>query len=670
MVEIPTYLNKLIRKRSDSADSGLIGALPDAKRQKNGIDATSDTPLREAGIPKSTPVAQTQNREKGSKTKHKGQARAATGRDETQGKQAPPDCQHTSSSPKLEKAPQRQPSTSSDTILNMNSSADSLNKTVQTVINQEILFKHRELRLIEQELAKCQIALEQVRRCRIIPFPGYQSLSEEVSTGTGPALEPQIGFTRPQYAAPWGVTDGPYTRHYAKWLIPDPSFDPISQQQLQAYNQPFTPNVEGRSLRNGPVTADPRQSIGGKGRLSRISTGANLQSIPTEYPTPKKDGPLIIKRASDNQFVKLVCTDCNRGNFSSAQGFLNHCRIAHHKDYKSHEAAAQACGQLLDPNEIATPMETQQPNPIAPPLSATATNTHLVHPYIMAEPPSDLRAASSVARKPGNRPNKDRSSQPAVGSPLATNGGGIQASTALVSNPSDHPNQGFSISFAPSPSTPHLSRILQRKGFNGDVADLVAKAQTKVEIESDPEDSGDESEQVTPTEPAPRSSLATVRHTTAGGVRPLSRAGVSPVPLERPSSRKGHRQPPSNGRLHVQSAAPSRHVNGVPPRLAQLPHAREIPETPELSPHTLESNPGLVSDRGEDEDEEDAKSEHHPDTEGNVRVRDSNGHLKFVDVEMDLEDGHPSDRELEGPRPKARKTELGQSSKAGRRGGR
>ncbi|KAF2231239.1 hypothetical protein EV356DRAFT_452426 [Viridothelium virens] len=608
MVEIP-YLNKFKRKRSDSADLPLATNTPETKRQKGAVECFQDKHAPEMDTLKSTPIVEAHG-EKKSGMKEKSQVKPAD-KEKAQFRQAPLDQQPPSSSPKPENVPPKQPTSCQDTVLNMNQASNSLSETIQIIINQEILLKHRELRLIEQELAKCQISLEQIRRCQLIPYPGSQRITEAVSSGTGPAVEPHSGFTRPQYAAPWGVTDGPYARHYSKWLIPNTNFDSVSQQQLQAYNQSFAPGAEGRSLRGGQ-TADPRQSIGGKGRLSRISTGGNFQSLPADYPTPKeKAGPLIIKRASDGQLVKLVCTDCHRGNFSSAQGFLNHCRIAHHRDYKSHDAAAIACGQPVDPNEVSTPMETQQPSSATAPPSS---NSQLVHPYITAEPPAELRAASRLSKR----------------------------ASLLTSSP-----------FAPSPATPHLSQWLQRNGSNIDLAQLVATSREKVDIGSEPEESGDESELPTP----------------ARGVRPMTGVGVAQAPLDRPSSRKGHRQPQGSSKIQARSA-PSRPTSLAPPRLAQIPRAEEIPETPELSPHTLESNPGLVSDRGEDDEDEDARSEHHPDPDGNVRMRDSNGSVKLLDGETDIVDDAGSDRELVGPRPKARKTELGQSSKSGRKGGR
>ncbi|KAI9686523.1 MAG: hypothetical protein M1822_003534 [Bathelium mastoideum] len=668
MVEIP-YLSKLKRKRSDSADLSLTTSAPDIKRQKAGLGAFPNKQMVDTDVLHASSVAEAQQDEQKSRPKEKGQVRS-TDKDQPLKRQARVDHQQESSSPRPDKSsPSLPPTSSQGTASDMKSLGDPFSQTIQTVINQEILLKHRELRLIEQELAKCQTSLEQIRRCRLIPYPGSQGVTQDISSGTGPALEPQPGFTRPQCPAPWGVTEGPYTRHYAKWLIPDPTFDSVSQQQLQAYNQSFAPGAEGRSLRGGPVTADHRQTTGGKGRLSRISTGGNLQSLPADYPTPKeKAGPLVIKRGSDGQFVKLVCTDCHRGNFSSAQGFLNHCRIAHHRDYKSHDAAAIACGQPVDPNEVSTPLEAQQPSTNLPPAPS---NPNLVHPYIVTDLPADLRAASYLTKTPSST-RIGRTDSPMQGSVTASTAPasiGFSSAKAANATPAPQSARSTSSSFMPSPAAPHLSGYLQRLGSDVDLAKLVSDSRERIEIESEPEDSDGESEHPTPVGPLPRSSLATGRPTTAGGVRPMSRTDMSPAPVERPSSRKGHRQPSGSNKIQVRPTS-SRPINSVPPRLAQLPQADEIPETPELSPHTLESNPGLVSDRGEDDEDEDARSEHHPDAGGNVRMRDSNGHVKLLDGEMDIVDDAGSDRELVGPRPKVRKTELGQSSKSGRKGGR
>lgn len=99
---------------------------------------------------------------------------------------------------------------------------------VVDIINQqfgtEILLKHQELRFINQELAKCQVALEQLRRCHLIPYPTSCPTPQQmldISQGKGSAVQGRAGEPAAQWAPPFGVTDGPYARHYAKWLIPD-----------------------------------------------------------------------------------------------------------------------------------------------------------------------------------------------------------------------------------------------------------------------------------------------------------------------------------------------------------------------------------------------------------------------------------------------------------------
>ena len=52
-------------------------------------------------------------------------------------------------------------------------------------------------------------------------------------------------------------------------------------------------------------------------------------------------------RRTDGVVVRLTCPNCQRSNFSSAQGFLNHSRIAHSKEYTSQDAAALKCGDIL-----------------------------------------------------------------------------------------------------------------------------------------------------------------------------------------------------------------------------------------------------------------------------------------------------------------------------------
>ena len=224
-----------------------------------------------------------------------------------------------------------------------------LQQVIENEFNMQILMKHNELRLIDQELAKCQVALEQLRRCELRPYPGVERPSATVSAGTGPSTTPAPGYTRPSHAAPVGVTDGPYTRHYRHWLLPDAQFDPAPIEDLSpADGGPFT------GVRASRGTATSRKSVQKSFTMPSQPTDS-LHSLPN-YPAPAhkdKSSPLVLRRSTDGQLVKLICNNCLRGNFSSIQGFLNHCRIAHKVDYKSHDAADVDCGRLLEEHEAA-----------------------------------------------------------------------------------------------------------------------------------------------------------------------------------------------------------------------------------------------------------------------------------------------------------------------------
>lgn len=472
-----------------------------------------------------------------------------------------------------------------DTPLQLSESTNmtSLQEVIENEFNMQILMKHNELRLIEQELAKCQVALEQLRRCELRPYPGDDEPSEAISSGTGPAIAPAQGYTRPAHAAPHGVTDGPYSRHYSQWLLHDAQFDPTPVQS-PLYMEGYSP-VPARSTR---TTASARKSVS-KPFSFPGRPGEALHSIPNySAPAPKEKGaPQVLRRSTDGQLVKLICNNCHRGNFSSIQGFLNHCRIAHKVDYKSHDAAAIDCGQLLDENEAANlPPETQsapapKPSVSKPSVSRASTvqstpartfSRTFVHPLNTttgaAIPASHSRQGSTASRKPIAKLDS-------AGSSLATS------------------------PLTPSPHIPHLSAYFAKHQLGGDLAKAVATAKQKVDLGVDEDLSSPATEQNSPLDAGPAGS-----RTVAG------RAGLMPEFADdaaRPASRKGYRQP-----AQTQAQRPR------PSPLAPTPAASLLKEesmdflssphdhaSMNLSPHTADSNPGLVSDH-EDDDHSDS----------------------------------------------------------------
>lgn len=47
--------------------------------------------------------------------------------------------------------------------------------------------------------------------------------------------------------------------------------------------------------------------------------------------------------------ARIQCSDCGRWDFSNLQGFLNHCRIRHRREYGSHDECIRECSVLVAP---------------------------------------------------------------------------------------------------------------------------------------------------------------------------------------------------------------------------------------------------------------------------------------------------------------------------------
>ncbi|KAI9870368.1 MAG: hypothetical protein M1830_004333 [Pleopsidium flavum] len=536
-----------------------------------------------------------------------------------------------------------------------------LQQSIEAQFSLEILLKHNELRLIDQELAKCQIALEQLRRCQTIPFPGSSSqpgTMQQVSDGIGSPVEVR-GDLQPRYPAPWGVTDGPYTRHYAKWLIPDAMFDGgNSAQDGQEALLPGRAVPEGRATRGSFAET---ASVAGKSRSHRGTAGSKLQALSSGYPTSReKAGPLILKRSTDGQLVKLVCLDCRRDNFSSAQGFINHCRIAHNRGFASHDAAAIACGEEIETDESGGMILDSEPG--------SAALMGFVHPLIRSAhltktaqtPPSKL--TSGLAYTSRSDQGLDTADvvvgNSTMGHTLAAAGTDAATKSANGAQVGSMPQHNSKVvpAFIPSPQTPHLSALMQRKGQTGDLPELISQAKIKVEFELDllSEDGSDEEEEATYQD-------NNDKHGTFGvvsGNRLPVRATMSPALLDRPSSSKG---------FDKGSRKPT-YLNGITPRSTYAsPYAsrhsateherQQGPEpmmldgstTLELSPNTIESNPApsLVSDDGD--------YEAHTESES------------FSSAEPDEEDGYLGievEHEGDGSETTATDPELANSAKA------
>ncbi|KAH7094299.1 hypothetical protein FB567DRAFT_1036 [Paraphoma chrysanthemicola] len=576
VVEMPNFMNKLKRKGTNSPEpasaqhahvvkkwKGAHGEMKPAvfaNGSANSMTGVISEPAKFAtaqDAPKAAPADVLESRPKAQPSRKEGPSKSKV--------------------PKAQKPAAKSESVNSPATA-MDSGLTPVQQAIEAQIDMEILLKHNELRLIEQELAKCQVALEQLRRCALIPFPGSEGLSEDLSLGVGASLRPASGLTTPQYAAPWGVTDGPYTRHYAKWLISDSKFDPISERALAQQAHGYFGVGEGRTTRGsfGDFGSANRA------RTSRTSTGM-LKLAPlgeTPAPAPKID-PLLHKRSTDGQWVRLYCAKCEHSNFSNTQGFLNHCRIKHNQVFKSHDQAAIACGVPVDVNEVGNPVTATEPvnTPAASATPAVTfpvpTTPGNVHPLATQAVPPSL--AKHVHREHPDAPRD----------------------TLKSATPS---------SLKKSSSTPYLENQLRNAGFAGDLKSLVETSRAKVDlsaIETSDDDFADTSALPTPiaTQPPQLGRLPATGPSATPGHK---------APAARPGSKKGITQ----GHARLPLSLPS---------LVKSESGDLLASPVDLSPNTVESNPGLVSDHDDDDDEEmdDAHSQHDDPMHDDVVVEDA-----------------------------------------------
>lgn len=622
MTQIPLF-NKMKRKRSDSSPASPLLECPSSKRR---TETMSHVEIPAAELQRGILPRQEDQYHRGSDSNQKHQGQILN---EMQWERA-------NQSPHLQNRP-------SDKLTHSNfdyhvSDTGPLSKTmtapaalceaIEAQFSLEILLKHRELRLIEQEFAKCQIALEQLRRCQIFPYPALSSTLEGMqaaSTGSGAAYD-----NRAPYAPPWGVANGPYTRHYERWLIPDSAFDDSVADHTQ------TPTFGGDFVLERATRGSKAEkgSVAGKSRSQRGSNSARLKALPHGYPEPKEEkGPMIVKRSSDGKMVKLVCLDCRRSNFNSAQGFINHCRIAHSRQFLSHDAAIEASGEEVDMDMEGGLGESSG--------SQASASAGLVHPLIrsaLAQPtPADSATLSSRRKKSQSAAAPKGQLPTALSSPEAISTP-CRAGFGMPEHRKTDP-----VPFNPSPQTPHLSALFARMGRGGDLNEMVAQAKTSPEIDlSLSSDDEDEQEEVSPAEQIGASQSRSTRGVVQGGYLPTC-VTISPAPLERSpihqrissNSYRANPLPSMNGHYGYQSPYHGRNHHQDP----EMPmHDNASPFN--LSPNTIESHtaPSLVSDDG---DYENTHSESETPSSGEADDdEDHYIHAEMIDHdEMDLGEG-------------------------------
>lgn len=513
----------------------------------------------------------------------------------------------------------------SDTVL-QNRTID----RIESELNLQILSKHNELRLIETEIGKAQIMLEQLRRVRIIPYPGHMSSPISVDntvTGDGPAMKSEPGMSQPQHAPAFGSTDGPYSRHYERWLIPDEAFDPSPARESRKITSGPTPVMRKKSSLDDQIPA--RQP-------KRVSTSQIVQ-LPT--PTISIDGiPLLVVQREDGEWVKIVCKICGKLDAANLQGFTNHTRIGHTMTYRNHKEAIRECGQPLDDYEAAqVSSATSAQASAAPSLPSSAMQPRSgrtsIHPLILGD---STRQSKSAQRIVNNLNDSDwRSSLPA---------------TPTSATP---PVSATSSSFIASPDTPHLSRKLAALGSNINLHQFVMSSKVRIDLDQVQPLSPDLESPATPASgTATQSTISGTGQSRMPAREEASAAAQAAEPVTniqhalvgQPLASRGPPHPLNTHRFgDVVPASFSSEASAITSASFDFAEVNDVSRaqngrdlemddfSANHSPITVDTNPGLVSDHEDDSDYM-HHSEHGDDVERtredafmHVRVRGEHG---------------------------------------------
>jgi hypothetical protein len=97
-------------------------------------------------------------------------------------------------------------------------------------------------------------------------------------------------------------------------------------------------------------TLSPRASSSRHHIIRNLSSNIKLLFI--RNASISSDLPAISSQSgSDTEIARVQCPDCGRWDFSNLQGFLNHCRIRHQREYGSHDECIQECSVLVTSSE-------------------------------------------------------------------------------------------------------------------------------------------------------------------------------------------------------------------------------------------------------------------------------------------------------------------------------
>lgn len=201
-----------------------------------------------------------------------------------------------------------------------------MRSVIQTQFDLEILLKHRELRGIDDEIAKIHVMMLQIKRL-------CQNPKRAIASHEPPEFA--------EFYAHYLETKKPSTQKYA-------STDPSTSHVSVGNSVLYPPKI----LRSSSFSTSHLDA------QSKPHTRQQTIQLSQNNPPHK---PKCIIRRNDGVLVKLVCPKCLRENFGSAQGFINHCRISHSLEYTTHDAAAIVCGVEVEEQD-GIGLEAQQRN--------------------------------------------------------------------------------------------------------------------------------------------------------------------------------------------------------------------------------------------------------------------------------------------------------------------
>lgn len=136
-------------------------------------------------------------------------------------------------------------------------------------------------------------------------------------------------------------------------LTREPLFASVEEPNTDNYATPtgFPPHVPPDVISSPGQNQYPSRPSSSRHRIIR-NPNSNVKLlfvrdtfIPSGLPGVSSQPEL------NTELARIQCPDCWRWDFSNLQGFLNHCRIRHRREYGSHDECIQECSVLVTPSD-------------------------------------------------------------------------------------------------------------------------------------------------------------------------------------------------------------------------------------------------------------------------------------------------------------------------------